>query len=286
MISPLRQRMIDEMTLRGMSPRTHEAYLGAVLGLTRYYRRPPDQLTIEDIRGYLLHLERERKVSWSTLNSAASGLRFFYFKTLKWEPAAMEIPPRRTPQRLPEVLSREEVDRLLSGVDNVKHQTALMTVYAAGLRLSEVIHLKVGDIDSSRMAIRVVQGKGRKDRYTLLSPKLLDRLRGYWKRHPSKDYLFFGASPDKPLHESSLQRAYTQAKLKAGIRKNGGLHTLRHCFATHLLEAGVDLRTIQVLLGHGEMSTTARYLLIRSEHLQAHATKFDLLAVPSKTDGL
>jgi site-specific recombinase XerD len=282
MNNPLRQRMIDEMTLRGMSPRTHESYLGAVFGLAKYYRRPPDQLTIEEVRGYLLHLERERKVSWSTLNAAASGLRFFYFKTLKWEPTAMEIPPRKTPQRLPEVLSREEVDRLLSAVDNVKHQTALMTAYASGLRLSELVHLRVGDLDSSRMAIRVVQGKGRKDRYTLLSPSLLDRLRRYWKQYPSKAYLFFGASSDKPLHDSSLQRAYTRAKEKAGIRKGGGLHTLRHCFATHLLEAGVDLRTIQILLGHADLSTTSRYLLIRRDQLQTYASKFDLLVVPPK----
>ena len=172
MTTPLRQRMIDEMTLRGMSPRTHESYLGAVFGLARYYKRSPDQLSIEDVRKYLLHLERGRHVSWSTLNAVASGLRFLYFKTLKWEPARMDIPPRKTPSRLPEVLSREEVDRLLSAVDNLKHRTALMTTYAAGLRLSEVTHLRVGDIDGSRMAIRVQQGKGRKDRYTILSPNL------------------------------------------------------------------------------------------------------------------
>lgn len=286
MITPLRQRMIDEMTLRGMSPRTHESYLGAVSGLAKYYHRPPDQLSIEDIRDYLLHLERERKVSWSTLNAAASGLRFFYFQTLRWEPAAMEIPPRKTPQRLPEVLSREEVDRLLSAVDNVKHQTALMTAYASGLRLSELVHLPVADLDSSRMAIRVVQGKGRKDRYTLLSPSLLERLRRYWKQYPSKEYLFFGARPDKPLNDSALQKAYNRAKEKAGIHKGGGLHTLRHCFATHLLEAGVDLRTIQMLLGHAGLSTTARYLLIRRDQLQTYSSKFDLLVVPAKPNGV
>ena len=155
MTTPLRQRMIDEMTLRGMSPRTHESYLGAVFGLAKYYRRSPDELSIEDIRDYLLHLERDRHLAWNSLNQAASGLRFLYFKTLKWEPARMDIPPRKTPSRLPEVLSREEVDRLLSSVDNIKHRTALMTIYASGLRLSEVLHLRIGDIDSSRMAIRV-----------------------------------------------------------------------------------------------------------------------------------
>jgi integrase/recombinase XerD len=280
MTTPLRQRMIDEMTLRGMSPRTHESYLGAISGLAKHYKRSPDQLSIEDIRNYLLHLERERHLSWSTLNAAKCGLRFLYFKTLKWEPAQMDIPPRKAASRLPEVLSREDVDRLLSVVDNRKYRTALMTIYAAGLRLSEVLHLRVDDIDSSRMAIRVEQGKGRKDRYTVLSPSLRVQLRLYWKQYPSRQYLFFGVSPDKPLHESVLQRAYTQAKQKAGIRKHGGLHTLRHCFATHLLEAGADIRTLQVLLGHSDLRTTARYLLIRREHIQAYASKFDLLVVP------
>ena len=286
MTTPLRQRMIDEMTLRGMSPRTHESYLGAVFGLAKYYKRPPDQLSIEDIRNYLLHLERERQVSWSTLNVATSGIRFLYFKTLKWEYTRMDIPPRKTPSRLPEVLSREEVDRLLCSVDNLKHRTALMTTYAAGLRLSEVIHLRVSDIDSSRMAIRVEQGKGRKDRYTVLSPGLRDQLRLYWKQYPSREYLFFGASPDRPLNETALQKAYTQAKARAGIQKAGGIHTLRHCFATHQLEAGMDVRTLQVLLGHSDLRTTARYLWIRREHIQAYASKFDLLVVLPKAPGV
>jgi integrase/recombinase XerD len=286
MTTPLRQRMIDEMTLRGMSPRTHESYLGAVFGIAKFYKRSPDQLSLEEVKQYLLHLERDRKLSWSSLNGAKCGLRFLYFKTLKWEPAEMDIPPRKTPQQLPEVLSREEVDRLLSAVDNLKHRTALMATYAAGLRLSEVLHLRVGDIDSSRMAIRVVQGKGRKDRYTILSPRLLDHLRLYWKQYPSRQYLFFGSSPDQPLNDSALQRAYNRAKQKAGIRKHGGLHTLRHCFSTHLLEAGVDVRTLQVLLGHSSLHTTARYLLIRREHIQTYASKFDLLAVPSKDGGV
>lgn len=278
--------MIDEMTLRGMSPRTEESYVGAVFGLAKYYQRSPDELSIEEVRGYLLHLERDRRVSWSTLNVTASGLRFLYFKTLKWEPAAMNIPPRKAASRLPEILSCEEVDRLLSAADNVKHRTALMTIYAAGLRLSEVLHLRVGDIDSSRMAIRVEQGKGRKDRYTILSPNLRDQLRHYWKQYPSRGYLFFGTSPDKPLNETALQKAYTRAKDRAGIRKAGGVHTLRHCFATHLLEAGADVRTLQVLLGHSDLSTTARYLQIRREQIQTYASKFDLLVVPPQAAGV
>jgi integrase/recombinase XerD len=286
MNTPLRQRMIDEMTLRGMSPRTHESYLGAVFGIAKFYRQSPDQPSLEQVRQYLLHLERERRLSWSSINAAKCGLRFFYFKTLKWEPADMEIPLRKTPSKLPEILSREEVDRLLGAVDNLKHRTALMTIYAAGLRLSEVAHLKVTDIDSSRMTIRVDQGKGGKDRYTILSPRLLDHLRLYWKRYRSRQYLFFGASPDKPLNDTALQKAYGLAKQKAGIHKKGGLHTLRHCFATHLLEAGVDLRTLQVLLGHSDLSTTARYLRIRREHVQSYASKFDLLVAPADLTGI
>ena len=286
MTTPLRQRMIDEMTLRGMSPRTHESYLGAVSGLAKYYKRPPDGLSIEDIRNYLLHLERDRHLAWNSLNQAASGLRFFYFKTLKWEPARMDIPPRKTPSRLPEVLSREEVDRLFSSVDNIKHRTALMTIYAAGLRLSEVLHLRIDDIDSSRMAIRVEQGKGKKDRYTVLSPSLRVQLRSYWKQYPSQEYLFFGMGPDKPLNDTALQKAYTQAKHKAGIRKEGGVHTLRHCFATHLLEAGADIRTLQVLLGHSDLRTTARYLQIRRDQIHTYASKFDLLVVPLQAPGV
>lgn len=278
--TPLRQRMIDEMTLRGMSPRTQESYVGAVMGLAKYYRRAPDQLTIEEVRNYLLHIERDRRLSWNTLNVTVSGLRFFYFKTLKWELTRMDIPPRKKASRLPEVLSAEEVERLLAAVDNVKHRAALMTAYAAGLRLSEVIHLRVGDIDSSRMTIRVEQGKGRKDRYTLLSPRLRDELRTYWRQCPSRGYLFFGQNPDKPLNPTALQKAYNRAKERAGIGKSGGFHTLRHCFATHLLEAGVDVRTLQMLLGHGHLSTTARYLQIRRDRIQAHARQFDLLAIP------
>ena len=281
-MSQLRQRMIDEMTLRGFSPRTHESYLGAVKDLARYYKQPPDRLNTEQVRQYLLYLERERHLSWNSLNVAASSLRFFYFDTLKWEPVKLEIPPRTTPRRLPEVLSREEVDRLISAVPNLKHRTLLMTIYAAGLRVSEAIALHVHDIDSARMTIRVVQGKGRKDRYTILSPRLLENLRQYWKQYHPKEHLFEGSHPHGHIHESVPQKAYKLAKQQAGIHKGIGVHTLRHCFATHLLEAGVDLRTIQTLLGHNAISTTMLYLQVRQQHITAHAEKFDLLTLPPK----
>jgi len=281
-MTELRQRMIDEMTLRGFSPRTHESYLGAVKDLAHYYNQPPDRLNTEQVRQYLLYLERERHLSWSSLNVAASGLRFFYFNTLKWQPVKLDIPPRTTPRRLPEVLSREEVDRLISPVPNLKHRTLLMTIYAAGLRVSEAIALRVHDIDSARMTIRVVQGKGRKDRYTILSPRLLENLRQYWKQYHPKEYLFEGSKPQHHIHESVPQKTYNRAKQRAGIHKGIGVHTLRHCFATHLLEAGVDLRTIQTLLGHNAISTTMLYLQVRQQHIASHPEKFDLLAPPPK----
>jgi len=281
-MSELRQRMIDEMTLRGFSPRTHESYLATVKDLARYYKQRPDQLNMEQVRQYLLYLERERHLSWSSLNTAVSGLRFFYFDTLKWQPVKLDIPPRTTPRRLPEVLSREEVDRLISKVPNLKHRTLLMTIYAAGLRVSEAIALRVHDIDSARMTIRVVQGKGRKDRYTILSPRLLENLRQYWRQYHPKQYLFEGSQPQCHIHESVPQKTYKLAKQQAGIHKGIGVHTLRHCFATHLLEAGVDLRTIQTLLGHNAISTTMLYLQVRQQHIASHPEKFDLLAIPSK----
>jgi site-specific recombinase XerD len=281
-MTELRQRMIDEMTLRGFSPRTHESYLGAVTGLARYYKKPPDQLSVEEVRQYLLYLEREQRLSWSSLNVAVSGLRFFYFDTLKWEPVAMAIPPRQKQTRLPEVLSREEVERLLGAVPNRKHRMLLMTTYAAGLRLNEVLHLRVSDIDSARMLIRVEQGKGGKDRYTILSPRLLDELRQYWKSQRPKHWLFPGRDPDHPLHESAVQRVYNQARQRAGILKGHGPHTLRHCFATHLLEMGVDLPTIQVLMGHTAVTTTMRYIKVRQHHFLSHRDKFDLLVAPTK----
>ena len=285
-MSELRQRMIDQMTLRGFSPRTHESYLEAVTGLARYYKQSPDQLSAEQIRQYLLYLERERHLAWSSLNVAASGLRFLYFDTLKWQPMKLEIPPRTTVRRLPEVLSREEVDRLISAILNLKHRTLLMTIYAAGLRVGEAVRLRVDDIDSARMTIRVVQAKGRKDRYTILSPRLLESLRQYWKQYRTKEYLFEGIDPQHHIHESVPQKVYNYAKQQSGIRKGVGVHTLRHCFATHLLEAGVDLRTIQTFLGHNAISTTMLYLQVRQQHIAAHAEKFDLLAVPPQPTGV
>ena len=278
----LRTRMIHAMELRRFSPRTQESYLAAVAGLAKHYRQPPDQLDATKIQAYLLHLTVERRLSWSSCNVAVSGLRFFYQQTLGWDGLRLPIPPRRKPSKLPEILSHQELERLFAAAHLAKHRALLMTTYAAGLRLSEVIALKRTDLDSQRQMIRVEQGKGRKDRYTILSPRLLEELRLYWKISRPILYLFPGKDPSRPMDSSAAQKIYYAAKQRAGIEKGMGIHTLRHCFATHLLEAGVDLPTIQMLLGHTSILTTMRYLQVRRQHLDAHARQFDLLRLPDK----
>ena len=278
----LRTRMINAMQLRQFSPRTQMSYLAAVVGLARHYHQLPDQLSAEKIQAYLLHLTVERGLSWSSCNVAVSGLRFFYQQTLGWDGLRLPIPPRQRPSKLPEILSHQELERLFAAAHLPKHRVLLMTTYAAGLRLSEVIALKLTDLDSQRQMIRVEQGKGRKDRYTILSPQLLEELRLYWKMCRPISYLFPGRDPHRPMDSSAAQRIYYAAKQRAGIQKGLGIHTLRHCFATHLLEAGVDLPTIQRLMGHTSILTTMRYLQVRRQHLDAHARQFDLLRLPDK----
>lgn len=271
----LRTKMIEEMRLRNLAVRTQKAYVGAVLGLVKHCRKPPDAISTEEIRAYLLHLE-DRGLSPNSRNVAISGLRFFYQETLGWETPKLFLPPRKKVWRLPEVLSQEDVHRLLGAARTLRDRCLLMTAYAAGLRVSELVALKVSDIDSGRMMLRVEQGKGRKDRYTILSPRLLAELRRYWMQHRSPSWLF----PNRKSGHLSInfaQRIYTWAKQRAGLEKGNGIHTLRHCFATHLLEAGVDLRTIQTLLGHTSILTTQRYLLIRQQRLGATGSPLDLL---------
>ena len=269
-MTELRRRMDDAMLVRGLADRTRESYLWAVTGLARFYHRSPDQISDGEVEAYLVHLIRDRQQAWSTCNVVVNGLRFFYHTTLKRDRTTFSIPSPRQSGKLPMVLSREEVQRLLMHATTQKHRTMLMTSYAAGLRLSEVLHLQVSHIDSERMAIRVVQGKGGQDRDTVLSAPLLEALRAYWKVARPPVWLFPapGPGPARPMSRSSLQKAYKTAKRRAGLTKPGGIHTLRHCFATHLLEAGVDLHTIQRLMGHRHLTTTARYLqLTRHTHI-------------------
>ena len=277
-MTELRRRMDDDMLARGLADRTRESYLDAVARLARFYRRAPDQISDEEVQAYLVHLIRDRHLSWSTCNIVVNGLRFFYHTTLKRARTAFTIPSPRHSGTLPVVLSREEVHRLISQARTLRQRTMLLTAYAAGLRLSEILHLQVADIDSARMTIRVAQGKGGKDRYTVLCPGLLAALRAYWHVEHPRGWLFPARrEPSHPMDPSSLQKAYQRAKQRAGLTKPGGIHTLRHCFATHLLEAGVDLHTIQRLLGHGHLTTTTRYFQLTRHTQLAPGSPLDLL---------
>ena len=273
----LRKQMDGDLVVRGMAMRTREAYLGAVAGLAKYYGRRPDRIGEAEVQKYLLHLIEERKLAWSSCNVVAQGLKFFYRTTLKRSAAQFVIPRARTPQKLPQILSREEIAALLEKTVNLKHRAVLMTAYGAGLRLNEICHLKLTAIDSERMTIRVEQGKGAKDRYTLLSPRLLAELRCYWVAYRPKEWLFTARDPERPIYDQTVQRIFYAAKDRAGIRKECGIHGLRHAFATHLLEAGVDIHTIQRLMGHGHISSTLRYFHLARKHLASTPSPLELL---------
>ncbi len=258
----LRAKMEQDLLIRGLSPLTRAAYIRCVVGLSQYYGRAPDTLSEQEVQAYLAYLVKERALAWGTLSMTVHGLRFLYEVSLGRPRTHFYIPTVKTPSKQPEILSRQEIARLMQAVDNRKHRALLMTTYAAGLRVSEVVKLKVSHIDSERMAIRVEQGKGRKDRYTLLSQRLLEELRGYWRLYRPPYWLFPGKGAHHPLSRSAAHCIYHKAKRVAGITKTGGIHSLRHAFATHLLEAGIDLPTIQSLLGHSTIRTTTRYLHI------------------------
>ncbi len=284
-MTPLRQRMIDAMVLRGFAARTQETYLTAVGQLARHHHRSPELLSDEQIQGYLLHLLQERHRSRSTVNITACAMRFLVCDVLGQAQRRPQIPLGRQPQRLPEVLSRAEVAALLGAPMSMKARTFLMTAYSSGLRLSELCSLRGCDIDSApdRMCIRVVQGKGGQDRYGLLDADLLTQLRLYWRTCRSHadaaGWLFPArANPSRHLDSASGQRYYYMARDAAGITKVGGIHTLRHCFATHLLEAGVDLHGISKLLGHAQLSTTSRYLRMARPGYGAGAGALALLS--------
>jgi integrase/recombinase XerD len=262
-MTPLRQRMLDAMALRGKAVRTQEAYIEAVARLARHYGHSPDTLSAQQVQSYLLHLVRERKLARSSVNQYGCAFRFLYGTVLGFDGQSFQIPLAPAPQRQPEILSRSEVARVLAYAAHLKSRTFLMLAYGTGLRLSELCHLRVGDIDSQadRMCIRVVHGKGAKDRYVPMTDDVLDVLRTWWRHARPRQWLF--ASPvtaDHPISVANPQRWYHQACSQAGITKSGGIHTLRHCYATHLLEAGVDLYSLQQWLGHNHITTTTRYL--------------------------
>lgn len=280
-MSPLRKRMIRELQLQRKSPKTVEAYVTAVAQLAAHYGRSPVDISVDEIRDYFHWLIVERKLASSSCNQKLNGIRFFYAKVLQ-QPIDLRVPMKRS-GRLPEPLGRREVASLVNAVSNVKHRTLLMTAYGTGLRVSELVHLRVDDIHSDRMLILVRGGKGDKDRYTLLSPRLLKELRSYWRQYRPRRWLFPGRK-DVPLNTTTPQKVFYYAKAKAGIQHGHGIHSLRHSFATHLLEAGVDLVTIQRLLGHTVLSTTAKYLHVTQKHLDSVKSPLELLRMPNAGD--
>jgi integrase/recombinase XerD len=277
-ISPLRRRMIEDMTIRNLSPATQRSYLHAVSRFSQYFGRSPDRLGLEDVRAYQVHLA-SKGVAWGSLNLVVCALRFFYGVTLGEATIPERIAYAREPRKLPTVLSGDEVVRFLESVSSLKARVALTTAYAAGLRVSEVAALKVRDIDSRRMVMRIEHGKGDKERYAMLSQTLLGILRVYWRLARPPLYLFPGRTPDKAVEATVLHAACRSAAAAAGLGKRVSVHVLRHSFATHLLEQGADIRVIQVLLGHENLSTTARYTRVSTEVIAGTASPLDKLSL-------
>jgi site-specific recombinase XerD len=272
----LRERMQQALVVRGMSPRTQEAYLAAVQGLVQHYHQRPDTLSEGQLHAYIRHLIEQRHLAPSSVRVAVMGLRFFYTQALQRQFANLPLPKRT--KTLPVVFSREEVARLLAGTATLRERALLMTTYGGGLRVSEVVRLQVGDIDAQRDMLRIEQGKGRKDRYTLLGPRLLATLRQYWQvYHPIRPWLFPQRSKPLPMDPSTAQKLYYAAKRRAGITKAGGIHALRHAFATHVVEGGMDLATLQRLLGHDSITTTMRYVHVAHRHATAQGSPLESL---------
>jgi len=275
-ISPLRRRMIEDMTIRNLSPATQRSYLHAVSKFSRHFDRSPDRLGLDEVHAFQVHLVATG-ISWPSLNQIVCALRFFYGVTLGQATIPERIAYAREPQKLPVVRSADEVVRFLEAIPSLKSRTALTTVYAAGLRVSEAVMLKIADIDSSRMVIRVEHGKGSKDRYVMLSPQLLRILRGYWRLARPKRWLFPGRDEERPLEQTALHAACRSARTAAGLAKEVTPHTLRHSFATHLLESGADIRIIQVLLGHANLQSTARYARVATKTISQTPSPLDRL---------
>ena len=285
-MTPLRQRMIEDMRLRNLSPNTIDAYVHAVAQFARHYGRSPEQLDGAHARQYLLHLVQAQHASWSRYNQARCGLQFLYRVTLKQEERFERLPCARAPKRLPTILCADELRRLFDVVaHHPKHKALLLTLYGAGLRISEALNLRPADIDAGRMFIHVRGGKGNKDRMVKLSPQLLIVLRDYWRQCRPGSWLFpQDRAPTRAMDSATADRIVARAARRAGITRRVSPHTLRHCYATHLLEAGTDLRSIQMLLGHANLKTTARYTHVSDKHLRSVVSPLDrLYPVPVPT---
>lgn len=274
-MTPLREEMTRDLELKGFSPKTKYAYINFVKNFANYYGTSPDQLGAEEIKQYLHYLITEKQVSQSVINYSA--LKFFYGVTLQRNWDGLQIPRTKSPKRLPVVLASSEITSLFKTVDNLKHLAILTTTYSAGLRVSETANLRLMDIDSQRMQLRIQQGKGKKDRCTILGVENLHILRSYWKEYRPVDWLFPGAVKNEPISIRSIQKVFEKAKKKAGITKPVTVHSLRHSFATHLLESGTDIFHIQQLMGHSSPKTTAKYI---------HVQQKDLLKIVSPLDHL
>lgn len=259
-MTPLRQKMMDAMQVRGFSVRTHQSYLSAVSDLARYYHRSPAQLNTSELQAYFLYLVKERGLSGASCRLYLNGIRFLYLQVLNWDAFKVELHAPKAAQRIPELLTRAEVGQILSAGKNTKHRMMLTTCYGCGLRVSELVALKVRDIDSERQLLRIEQGKGAKDRQVILSPSLLEQLRDYWRRYRPTLWLFPRRESQIALDVSTPQKVFTVAKRRVGIDKVGGIHSLRHAYATHQLEAGLPVHQLQRLLGHQNLQSTLRYV--------------------------
>jgi site-specific recombinase XerD len=276
--------MIDAMQVRGFSVRTHETYLSAVSALAKHYHRSPEHIQIDELRDYFVYLVKERGLSAASCRLSLNAIRFLYLEVLQWSAFDVPFPVPKQPQKIPELLTRAEVARILAAPENLKHRALLMTCYGCGLRVSELVAIQISHIDSERRLLRIEQGKGAKDRYVVIADTLLTHLRRYWQQHRPALWLFPGYRPNQPLTVTTPQKVFRAAKRQAGVHKHGGIHSLRHAYATHQMEAGLPVHQLQRLLGHRHIQATLRYVhwLPQQHGTQPHA---DLLANLERPDG-
>lgn len=279
-MTPLRRRMSEEMKLRNFAPGTQEVYISAVAQFAAHFGKSPELLGKEEVRQYLIHLVEHRRVCWSTYNISLCSLRFLYHEVLGRDELLKSIRCPKELKRLPVVLSTEEVQKFLEAAPTLRQKAMFSTIYSAGLRVSELVNLRIKDIDRDRKMIRIEQSKNAKDRYTPLSPTLLALLRDYWKQARPKEWLFPGDVPNRPVTRETVRRNCSETGIRAGLTKHVTAHCLRHSYATHMLEAGVDLRTLQVLLGHRNVKTTAKYTHVSEQLIKSAPSPLDRLGTP------